>query len=153
MEALGDDFDAFFQKTSGSPFGVIDTALPVGNTWPFRAPMMKIRSQSTFYSGSMGNPRTCKQKFGYVSSFPEDLLKGELDTIANEKVSHLVHYVYYSAKNITPEAITKTDSLELSEPHGCTLKAIQDLSAFRVLRKPSFFFKHFILVKYGFPHE
>lgn len=77
MEALGDDFDAFFEKTSGGPFGVLDTALLAGNTWPFWAPVMKIRSHSTFYSGSRGSPRTCKRKFGFVSSFPEDLLNGE----------------------------------------------------------------------------
>lgn len=60
MEAPGDDFNAFFQKTSDSPFGVLNTALPVGNTWPFRAPVMKTRSQSTFYSGLRGNPRARK---------------------------------------------------------------------------------------------
>lgn len=76
----------------------------------------------------------------YVSSFSEDLLEGELDPIANEKVSHLAHYVYYFSENIILEAVAKTDRLELSEPHSCTLKAIVDLSASRVLRVPSVFF-------------
>lgn len=143
MEAASDDFNAFFQKTSDGPFGVLNTALPAGNTWPFRAPMMKTRSQSTFYSRLRGNPHAHKRKFGYVSSFPEDLLEGELDPIANEKVSHLAHYVYYFVENIILEAVAKTDRLELSEPHGCTLKAIEDLSASRVLCVPSVFFLTF----------
>lgn len=95
---------------------------------PPRVPRVRTKSQGIFFNGSRGTLRTRNRKFGTISSFTDDLFEGELDPIANEKVSYLVYYMYYSTENTTLKAAAETDILGLSEQYGRVLKASQDVT-------------------------
>lgn len=126
MESTGDAFDAFFQGMGGGSFGTEDPAPVLKNTWPPRAPEVKSRSQGTSQSELKDTLHSRKRKFGFVSSFPDDLHQDELDLVVNEKVSHLARCFYYFTESITPDAAAETDRLDLSELYGRTLKATQE---------------------------
>lgn len=55
------------------------------------------------------------RKFGPFFSLLGDFVKGKLNLVVNEKVSHLVGYVHYTTKNITLEMAVKSDKLGLTE--------------------------------------
>lgn len=95
---------------------------------PPRVPRVRTKSQGIFFSGSRGTLRTHKRKFENISSFTDDPFEGELDSITNEKVSYLVHYMYDSTENTTLKAAAEIDRLGLSEQYGRVLKASQDVT-------------------------
>lgn len=71
-------------------------------------------------------------------SLPEDFIEGELDPVANKKVSHLAEYVHYTSENITPEVAGEMDKLGLDERYNQALKASQDVSTFFIMFSLSF---------------
>lgn len=74
-----------------------------------------------------------EREIGLFFSLSEDFSKGELDLVVNEKVSHLVKYMYYATENITPEVVAKIDGLALNERYSQAFKVCQDVSISSVL--------------------
>lgn len=87
---------------------------------PPRIPI-KGKKQGTSPGSSRGTPHASKRKF-------EDLSEGDLDPLANERVSHLARYMYYSAEHITPKSAAKADRQELREKYSRAFKASQDVT-------------------------
>ena len=111
IESAGDAFDAFFQGVVGGTSGSQDSALSQKNTLPPRPLVVKGKSQGTSHSGSKGTPHSKRRKFVLVSSFPDELCKGDLDPVFNKKISHLARCFYYSIENVTPKVAEETDKM------------------------------------------
>lgn len=114
----GNTFDAFFQAVVGGASGSQDSAVPQKSFRSPRAPRPKGKSQGTSHSGSKGTPRSKKRKFGLVFAFLGELREGDLDPASNKEVSHLAHFFYYSAENVTSEVAEETDKMSLSQRYG-----------------------------------
>ncbi|XP_006435936.2 probable ATP-dependent RNA helicase DDX31 isoform X2 [Citrus clementina] len=122
-----EDFDAFFNRLrSGSSVTTGSTSLK--GTLPLCALGTKIKLHDSSLSDFRGTLGTGKRKVGSLFSLPEDFIEGELDPVANKKVSHLAEYVHYTSENITPEVAGEMDKLGLDECYNRALKASQDVT-------------------------
>lgn len=127
IDRSNEDFDAFFNRLkSGSSVATGSTSLK--GTLPLCALGTKIKSQDSSPSGFRSTLGTRKRKMDSLFSLPEDFIEGELDPVANKKVSHLAEYVHYTSENITPEVAGEMDKLGLDERYNQALKASQDVT-------------------------
>ena len=150
MESVGDAFDACFQVVVGGASRSQDSALPQKNIRPPRAPRLKGKSQGTSHSGLKGTFRSKKRKFGLVSTFPDELCEGDLDSASNKKVLHLTRCFYYSAENITSEVAEEMEKMSLSERYGQALRATQKVGFTGVPRVYPPFFTYLFLLPYTY---
>ncbi|KAK9189690.1 hypothetical protein WN943_018289 [Citrus x changshan-huyou] len=127
IDRSSEDFDAFFNRLrSGSSVTTGSTSLK--GTLPLCALGTKIKLHDSSLSDFRGTLGTGKRKVGSLFSLPEDFIEGELDPVANKKVSHLAEYVHYTSENITPEVAGEMDKLGLDECYNRALKASQDVT-------------------------
>ena len=98
------------------------------------------------FGGSRGTPTTDKRKLGSLFTIPRDLMEGELDPVANKRISHLVDCFLHSSECISTDMAIEGDRLDLNERYSRALKACHDVSAFVLIYiHNSFFFSLLLL--------
>lgn len=80
------------------------------------------------FGGFRGTLTTCKRKLGSLFTVSGDLAEGELDPVANKKISHLTECFLYTSECISTDPAAKTDRLDLNERYSWALKACHDVS-------------------------
>lgn len=78
------------------------------------------------FGGFRGTLTTCKRKLGSLFTVSGDLAEGELDPVANKKISHLTECFLYTSECISTDPAAKTDRLDLNERYSWALKACHD---------------------------
>ncbi|XP_052293884.1 uncharacterized protein LOC127901205 [Citrus sinensis] len=101
MDHFGEDFDAFFSRMSGSSSGTLGTSAK-GDRPPV-VPGSKGKLPVSSLGGSRGTPGTHKRKLGSLFSAPRDLMEGELDPVANKRISHLTDCFLHSFESISTD--------------------------------------------------
>lgn len=110
--------DTSFEEMTKELLSPLSTAPSAKTTHPPWAPEAKTKSQSTSSSGWTGALCAYNRKCRYVSSFSNDLSKGDLYPITNKKVLHLTCYVYYSTENTILENAMDNEKLRLNEHYS-----------------------------------
>ena len=131
MDPFAEDFDAFISRISGSSSGTLGT-LENGDR-PLAVPNAKGKLPDSSFGGSRGIPTTHKRKFGALFTVSRDLMEGELDLVANKRISHLTDCFLHSSECISTDMTIEADRSDLNECYSRVLKACHDVSA-------SFFF-------------
>ena len=126
MNPFAEDFDAFFSRMSGSSSGTLGTSAKVDR--PPVVPGGKGKLPVSSLGGSRGTPATHKRKLGSLFSTPGDLMEGELDPVANKRISHLTDCFLHSSESISTDMAMEADKLDLNERYSRALKACHDVS-------------------------
>ncbi|XP_052296047.1 uncharacterized protein LOC102608442 [Citrus sinensis] len=124
MDPFGEDFDAFFSRMSGSSSGTLGTSAK-GDRPPV-VPGGKGKLPVSSLGGSRGTPATHKRKLGSLFSAPGDLMEGELDPVANKRISHLTDCFLHSSESISTDMAIEMDKLDLNERYSRALKVCHD---------------------------
>ena len=127
MDHFGEDFDAFFSRMSGSSSGTLGTSAK-GDRPPV-VPGGKGKLPVSSLGGSRGTLATHKRKFGSLFTAHGDLMEGELDPVANKRISHLTDCFFHSSESISTDMAMEADKLDLNERYSRALKACHDVSA------------------------
>ena len=138
MDPFGEDFDAFFSRMSGSSSGTLGTSAK-GDRPPV-VPGGKGKLPVSSLGGSRGTPATHKRKFGSLFTAPGDLMEGELDPVANKRISHLTDCFLHSSESISTDMAMEADKLDLNERYSRALKACHASHSFL------FILSHFFLL-------
>lgn len=121
MDLLHEDFDAFFNRLSGSSSGTQGASSK--GTRPPLIPSTKTRP----HSSSLGGTSTArKRKLSSLFTVSGDLVEGELDPIANKTLSHLKDCFLHTSECVSPDVALEADKLDLSERYSRALKACHD---------------------------
>ena len=128
MDPFTEDFDAFFNRMSGSSSGNLGTSAKAIR--PPVVPSSKGKLPNSSFGSSRGTPATCKRKLGSLFTVSGDLTEGELDPVANKKISHMTNCFLYTSECIYVDMAAEVDRLDLNERYGRALKACHDVSAF-----------------------
>ena len=139
MDPFGEDFDAFFSRMSGSSSGTLGTSAkgdrpPVVSDSKGKLPVSSL-------GGSRGTPTTHKRKFNSLFTALGNLMEGELDPMANKRISHLTDCFLHSSESIPTDMAMEAGKLDLNECYSRALKACHDMSA-----PHSFLFIFFLLI-------
>ena len=127
MDPFAEDFDAFFSRISDSSSDTLGTS--VKGDWPSIIPSAKGKLLDSSFGGSRGTPATHKRKLGSLT-VSGDLMEGELDLVANKRISHLTDCFLHSSECISTDMAIEADRLDLNEHYSRALKACHDVSAF-----------------------
>ena len=143
MDPLAEDFDTFFSRMSGSSSGT--------STKGDRPPVVpggKEKLPVSSFGGSRGTSATHKRKLSSLFTALGDLVEGELDPVANKRISHLADCFLHSSECISTDMAMKADRLDLNERYSRALKACHDVSAshFFLYRPDSLFFSLLLLL-------
>lgn len=84
----------------------------------------KIKLQDSSLDGSAIR----KRKFGSLFIVFGDLMEGELDPVANKKISHLTDCFLHTSECVSMDMTAKMDKLDLNERYSQALKACHDVS-------------------------
>ena len=126
MNPFAEDFDAFFSRMSGSSSCTLGTSIKSDR--PPIVPGAKGKLPVSSLGSSRGTLATHKRKFGSIFTAPGDLMEGELDPVANKRISHLTDYFLYSSESISTDMAMETDKLDLNKRYSLALKACHDVS-------------------------
>lgn len=91
-------------------------------------PSTKIKLQDSSLDGSQGTSAIRKRKFGSLFIVSGDLKEGELDPVANKKISHLTDCFLHTSECVSMDMTAKMDKLDLNERYSQALKACHDVS-------------------------
>lgn len=103
--------------------GILGTIKLAKGTLPLYAPKLKSKSHGSSPNSFRGNPTTHKKKLGSFYSLPKDFVERGLNSVANEKVSHLVVFMHYVTKNNILNVVVERNGLVLSKFYSQALKA------------------------------
>lgn len=115
---------------------------------PPAVPSTKGKLHDSSFSSSRGTPATRKRKLGSLFTILGDLIEGELDSVANRKISYLTDNFLHTSECISTNMAAEADKLYLNERYSRALKAVHDVSAshsfsfclYLSLSPPLFFF-------------
>ncbi|XP_024956005.1 uncharacterized protein LOC102619120 isoform X2 [Citrus sinensis] len=124
MDLFAEDFDAFFSRMSGSSSNTLGTS--VKGDRPPVVPGGKGKLSVSSFGSSRGTPATHKRKLSSLFTAPGDLVEGELDLVANKRISHLPDYFLHSSECISTDMAMEADRLDLNERYSRALKACHD---------------------------
>lgn len=103
--------------------GILGTIKLTKGTLSLYAPKVKSKSHGSSPNSFRGNPTTHKKKLGSLYSLPNDFVERGLNSVANEKVSHLAVFMHYVTKNNILNVVVERNGLVLSKFYSQALKA------------------------------
>lgn len=127
MDPFAEDFDALFNRISGSSSSTLGTSAKGDR--PLVVPSAKGKLRDSSFGGSWGTPATHKRKLNSLFTVSRDLMKGKLDLVANKRISHLTDCFLHFSKYISTDMAIEADRLDLNEHYSQALKAWHDMSA------------------------
>lgn len=121
MDQFSKDFDAFFNRLKSGSLVTSGSTSSKGTLHLF-ALSTKTKSQGFSLSSFTCTLGTQKRKVDSLFFILRDFIEGDLDPVANKKVSYLVEYFHHIIENTTSEAVVEMEKLGLDEHYKQAFK-------------------------------